>query len=142
MRKFTYLKAILFIFIVSLSITSLIVNVQAASWSKVPSPTKATLESVDMVSSTDGLAVGADGSIIRWDGTSWNNVTSPTTAWLKSVCMVSSTDGWVVGADGIIYHWREAPNFPIEYSIIIGAVGVVVIVWFFLRKRSAHTVKE
>jgi len=140
MRKISYLKAILFVFVVLLCISSFIVNVQAASWSKVSSPTEAYLEDVDMVSSTDGWAVGADGCIIRWDGTSWNNVTGPTTAWLKSVHMVSSTEGWIVGADGTIYHWQEeAPDFPIEYPIIIGAVVVVVVVWFFLRKRSAPT---
>jgi hypothetical protein len=68
MRENSYLKAILFIFIVSLCITSLIVNVQAASWSwsKVTSPTKAFLKSVDMVSSTDGWIVGADGTIYHW----------------------------------------------------------------------------
>lgn len=66
MRKSTYLKAILFVFIVSLCITSLIVNAQVAIWGKVPSPTKSTLESVDMVSSNDGWVVGADGAIYRW----------------------------------------------------------------------------
>ena len=105
------------------------------------SPTEADFECVDMVSSTDGLAVGLDGSMIRWDGTSWNNVTSPTTAWLNSVDMISSTDGWIVGANGSIYHWQEEePQFiPADYLLIIVAgtvLLVVVAVLFFLRKRS------
>jgi len=138
MRKFTCLKASLFIFVVSLCTTSLIVNAQAASWSKVTSPTKVSLESVNMVSPTDGWAVGQRGIIIRWDGTNWNNVTSPNNyRWLWSVHMVSPTDGWIVGADGTIYRWQEeAPAVPIVYAIIIGAVAVVVVVWFFLKKRA------
>jgi hypothetical protein len=139
-RKISYLKAILFLFIASLCLSSLIVKGQAASWSwnKVPSPTDASVEALDMINSTDGWAVGGEGSIIHWDGTSWNNVTSPTTTWLDSVDMISSTDGWIVGADGI-YHWQEeAPFIPADYLPIIvgGAVAVVILViWFFLRKR-------
>ena len=69
------------------------------------------LESVDMVSSTDGWAVGWRGTIIHWNGTSWNIVDSPEifeyrTIW--SVDMVSSTDGWAVGDEGRIIHWDGA----------------------------------
>jgi peptidoglycan/xylan/chitin deacetylase (PgdA/CDA1 family)/photosystem II stability/assembly factor-like uncharacterized protein len=108
------------------------------SWEYVTSPTTKHLFSVNMVDSTDGWAVGSDGCIIHWDGTSWSNVASPTTAWLNSIDMVSSTEGWIVGADGNIYRWQEeeAPDFPIAYSIIIGAIVVAVVVLFFLRKRS------
>jgi len=35
------------------------------------------LTSVDMVSSTDGWAVGLSGIMIRWDGANWNLVESP-----------------------------------------------------------------
>jgi len=67
MRKFALLKPLLFTLVVMLCITSLIVNVQAESWSwsKVASPTGEYFESVDMVSSNDGWIVGADG-IYRW----------------------------------------------------------------------------
>ncbi|MBK5134228.1 hypothetical protein JJE00_07380 [Candidatus Bathyarchaeota archaeon] len=55
--------------------------------------------------------------------------------------MVSSTDGWIVGADGTIYHWQEeAPDFPIEYLIVIGAVAVVVVVWFFRKNTVFNNV--
>jgi hypothetical protein len=56
MKKFTCLKAILPIFIVSFCITSFIVNVQAASWnwSKVPIPNDASVVALDMVNSIDG----------------------------------------------------------------------------------------
>jgi predicted membrane protein len=66
------------------------------------------LESVDMISSTDGWAVGWRGTIIHWNGTSWNLVDSPEifeyrTIW--SVDMFSPTDGWAVGDGGRIIHW-------------------------------------
>ncbi len=65
-----------------------------------------TVWSVDMVSSSDGWAVGDGGIIIRWNGTSWNSLTSPTTKHLFSVSMVNATDGWAVGSDGCIIHWN------------------------------------
>ena len=80
MRKFSCLKAILPIFIVLLCLTALTVNVQSASWkwNKVPIPNDASVVALDMINSTDGWAVGANGSIINWDGTSWTNIASPT----------------------------------------------------------------
>jgi len=79
-------------------------------WNIVESPKivgTRTLWSVDMMSSTDGQAVGDSGMIVRWDGTSWNSVVSPipVTKHLFSVDMVNSTDGWAVGSDGCIIHW-------------------------------------
>ena len=98
MRKDAFLKPLPFILVVMLCMTPIMVAVQAESWNwnKVASPTKAYLQSVTMVSSTDGWAVGFGGAIIRWDGTKWNNVTSPTKYALVSVDMVSSTEGWAI----------------------------------------------
>ncbi|PVX24147.1 MAG: hypothetical protein CW716_10735 [Candidatus Bathyarchaeum sp.] len=66
------------------------------------------IESVDMISSTDGWAVGYRGTIVHWDGTCWSLVECPQifasrTIW--SVDMVSSTDGWAVGDGGRIIRW-------------------------------------
>jgi hypothetical protein len=72
------------------------------------SPTTSSLLSVFMVSATDGWAVGAFGTIVRWDGINWANVASPTTYDLWSVFMVSVTDGWAVGGRNpgeTIIHW-------------------------------------
>lgn len=70
-------------------------------WIKVASPTETYFQSIDMISSTEGWAVGNEGAIMRWDGTNWKIVTSPTASVLKSVDIVSSTDGGIVGADGL-----------------------------------------
>ncbi|MCJ7424849.1 hypothetical protein MUP01_11385 [Candidatus Bathyarchaeota archaeon] len=59
-----------------------------------------------MVSSTNGWAVGDQGTIIRWDGTHWSSASSPTTSWLNSVNMVSSGNGWAVGDSGTIIRWN------------------------------------
>lgn len=87
-----------------------------------------TLHSVDMVSATDGWAVGDDGIILHWDGARWQPVASPTTRSLDGVDMVSARDGWIVGGDssvyggqGIILHWggdawQEAP-MPINTGL-------------------------
>jgi len=85
-------------------------NSQAALWSIVPSPTSNELRSVYMLSSTDGWAVGVDGTILHYDGTSWSIVSAPPgyTKILYSVYMLSSTDGWAVGENAdlrVILHY-------------------------------------
>lgn len=71
-----------------------------------PDPCHADLSSVDMLSSTDGWAVGYDGAILHWDGSSWTKVASPTDKSLGSIKMVSTSDGWAVGRSGTILHWE------------------------------------
>ena len=62
------------------------------------------LNAVDMLSSTDGWAVGEGGRIYRYDGSAWNLYTTTGTG-MYGLDMLSSTDGWGVGANGRIYHW-------------------------------------
>jgi photosystem II stability/assembly factor-like uncharacterized protein len=66
------------------------------------------LESIDMLSSTDGWAVGRRGSIVHWNGACWSLVDCPPTFEYRtmwSISMVSSSDGWAVGDGGAIIRW-------------------------------------
>ena len=73
----------------------------------------ANLNSVYMISSTDGWAVGDDPGtgqpiMFRWNGSAWVDWsgTAPNIgANLMSVSMVSSSDGWVVSDAGDMLHW-------------------------------------
>ncbi len=58
------------------------------------------------LASTEGWAVGDNGSILRWDGTSWSAVTSNTTENLYGVHCVSASDCWATGGGGTILHWN------------------------------------
>jgi photosystem II stability/assembly factor-like uncharacterized protein len=58
-----------------------------------------------MVSSTEGWAVGENGTIFHYFGGAWNSFTSPVKTALRSVFMVSPTEGWAVGDGGIIIHY-------------------------------------
>ena len=62
------------------------------------------LTSIDMISSSDGWAVGGssfppyEALILHWDGIQWIEVPSPVTyAALNSVGMISSDKGWIAG---------------------------------------------
>jgi hypothetical protein len=81
-----------------------IIRWDGTKWSNVT--TQAYFESLDMVSSNDGWAVGPSGTIFRWDGTKWSRVENPTNYPLESVDMVSSTDGWAVGRRAVIMRWN------------------------------------
>ncbi len=76
-----------------------------STWNQFSSPTTETLNAVDMVSSTDGWAVGDGGTIILWNGSNWSTISSPTSNKMNSVEMISSNDGWAVGDGGTIIHW-------------------------------------
>ncbi len=82
----------------------------AGTWNQITVTTAANaqnLNSVSMVSATDGWTVGnrianaTNGwTFLRWDGSIWNQITVTTAANaqnLNSVYMVSGSDGWTVG---------------------------------------------
>ena len=78
-------------------------------------PVAVDLNSIQMLSSSDGWAVGEGGTIIRWDGVSWKSIASPVASPndLRSVWLASSADGWAVGdapAPGLsqIFQWDGA----------------------------------
>jgi photosystem II stability/assembly factor-like uncharacterized protein len=75
------------------------------TWSVVDSPTNLSLMSIDMVGPNVGWAVGAQGTILYWDGVSWEIVDSPTNQFLISVAMHDIAHGWAVGYSGTILHW-------------------------------------
>lgn len=67
------------------------------------------LESVSMVSASDGWAVGdagGKGVIVHYQGGQWMQVNAPTdTPRLFSVFMLSASDGWAVGERGTILRY-------------------------------------
>jgi hypothetical protein len=80
-----------------------------AACDSLPSSVSA-LYAVDMVSSTDGWAVGRSGTILHWNGSTWSQVQSPTTWDLHTVSMVSSTLGWIGGSRGTVLRWDGAQH--------------------------------
>jgi len=90
-----------------------------STWSIFPSPITNTLRSVDMLSPTEGWAVGDNGKIIEWNGSAWSEIASPTTNDLNAVSMVSSTDGWAVGDGGVLIHW-DGDNWSAESTPVPG----------------------
>ena len=76
-----------------------------AVWVKATTSPTYTENDIDMVSSTDGWAVGFAGQTVRWNGSAWLEVPNPATS-LNGIDMLSATDGWAVGNDGTIFHWN------------------------------------
>jgi hypothetical protein len=62
-------------------------------------PVAVNLNSIQMLSASDGWAVGQGGAIIQWDGVSWKSMASPVASpnYLRGVWLASSADGWAVG---------------------------------------------
>jgi photosystem II stability/assembly factor-like uncharacterized protein len=99
MRNDVLLKSFPIILVVMLCMASLVLNVQAENWSWNKVANNTNLQSVDMVNSTDGWAVGFAGTIIHWDGTRWNNIGSPTTVNLRAVDMINPEEGWAIAGN-------------------------------------------
>ncbi len=88
---------------------AVILNSGSQSWAAQASPVTAQLSSVAMTSSTDGWAVGAGGTIVRWDGTNWTQYpSSPTARALTDISMVSAAVGYAVGGNGAFIKWNGA----------------------------------
>ena len=83
----------------------LILRYDGHTWQQVASPTQVILWALDLVSASDGWAVGTDGTIVHYNGTAWQTVVSPTSNTLWAIAMVSADDGWAVGNGGGILHY-------------------------------------
>jgi photosystem II stability/assembly factor-like uncharacterized protein len=73
-------------------------------WNEV-SAASAGLNSVFMVSASEGWAVGVGGIIYHYTGGGWSPSTSPVGTTLNSVFMVNQNEGWSVGNSGTILHY-------------------------------------
>jgi len=98
--------------------SSPLVPAQQGSWSLENAPSDwhgSYLSSVDMISSTEGWAVGHWGGILHYlrsvgvgtpdVGVWYPAIRPPLTHTLTSVDVVSSSDGWAVGIEGTILHY-------------------------------------
>ncbi len=74
---------------------------QNGTWTADPGHTSHVHNDIDMVSTTDGWAVGWDGitqeeKIWHWDGSSWNEFQTVTGA-IYCIDMIDATHGWIGG---------------------------------------------
>lgn len=81
-----------------------------SNWSVATSPTTELLTDVEMISSTDGWAVGnRNGLVLHWDGSSWSKVAFPSSnSQLFEISAASANDVWIIGFNNggdEIFHW-------------------------------------
>jgi photosystem II stability/assembly factor-like uncharacterized protein len=78
-------------------------------WSAQDSRTAVTLLDVDFVDSSNGWAVGHNGTVLHTSdgGSSWEAQDSGTTVNLNSVTFTGLTQGWAVGQLGVIIHTSD-----------------------------------
>lgn len=94
------------------TVTSKIYQWNGTSWGEWYSGDEGQLNGLDMLSTTEGWAVGgAQKAILRLDDGVWEEFGSATRERLYAVEMISSTDGWAVGggaSGGLILRWDGA----------------------------------
>jgi len=74
-------------------------------WNEVSSAS-AGLNSIFMVSSSEGWSVGVGGIIYHYTGGGWTSSSTVGTT-LNSVFMVNQNEGWAVGNSGTIFHYSS-----------------------------------
>ncbi len=126
-----------------------------STWQKVSNPATSTIQSISMISSDNGWAVGLGGydfdrkvwysSFLHWDGIEWQIAATPDGIVPRDVEMISATDGWIVGGnDGqtLIFRWDgstwqsvTSPTTETLYSVsmvstsdgwAVGSNGVII----------------
>ena len=95
------------------------IRYQAGTATLLPStvPTSTTLLAVQMVSPTEGYAVGGNehdrtGAIAQWDGTTWHQVVSTPFGPLRSLAITGPGSRWAGGASrkASRVHTRSTPG--------------------------------
>jgi hypothetical protein len=118
------------------SYNSVIMRWNGTSWSYSSGPTYQTLYSVDLISATDGWAVGDRGVTLHWNGSAWSEVSSPTECTLRSVSVISTNDVWAVGGGGtscaslttpVILHWNGSAwsEIPSPITQVLNSVNMI-----------------
>jgi hypothetical protein len=83
-------------------------NLAWQGWATETSPVSGVnLEAVWGSAETNMYAVGANGTILFWNGTSWSAVTSQTTNTLRAVWGTGSNNIYAVGDSGTILHYVQ-----------------------------------
>lgn len=82
---------------------------------------------LDMLSASNGWAVGMNGAIAHWDGSSWTAVPSSTSSTLNAIAMVDSNTGWAVGENGAIQAWGGTAwaTYPSPTSATLWGIDMV-----------------
>jgi photosystem II stability/assembly factor-like uncharacterized protein len=96
-----------------------------------------SLNSVSMVSITDGWAVGENGSMLRWNGYKWSINPVITSFTFNAVQMRTASDGWSIGDSGTVLRWNGSiwssisfPNGSNLFSIsIVSSNNVWIAGW-------------
>jgi photosystem II stability/assembly factor-like uncharacterized protein len=111
-----------------LAILALLASVPAQEflvW-RNPKPMGMGLEAVDFPNPRLGIAVGANGGMVRSadGGNSWSVILTPTLSRLRGVDMVDERTGYAVGNHGAIIKtedggltWRSVPS-PVRYALL------------------------
>lgn len=90
------------------SADSLLLHYINGKWTQVQSPTNHFLYSLQMLSTTEGWAVGDGGVILHYHGGQWSIDTTiqlPSYIILTDIFMLSPNEGWAVGDGGVIVHY-------------------------------------
>lgn len=110
-------------------------GLQPVGFEPYASPTAANLRDLWGTASDHVLAVGDDGTVLRFDGTDWQVVPDvPTTDDLYGVWGTSPSDVYVAGSGGTILHydgsgWSDVgPGGNTNFRSLFGAESMVVAV--------------
>lgn len=118
-----------------LNSSGVIARWDGVSWQQVIT-TATTLNSIFMVDSSEGWAVGNGGAIWHSAGNVWTQATSPTTYTLSAVAMDSASHGWAVGSlriseryrsvlleyDGTVWVDRTDSFLPYQYDMVLNDI--------------------
>lgn len=68
----------------------------------LPRVTTSSLYAVGALGVRQGLAVGAGGITLRWDGTAWKTVSEGESTHILSMATIGSDEQWLVGESGLV----------------------------------------
>jgi len=87
-----------------------------------PTPTGNGLSDVYCLDADHAWAVGAEGTILFYDGVRWNPQISPTTSNLEGVWAVGASDVWAVGEAGTVVHY-DGTSWQLDADAITHSLG-------------------
>ncbi len=86
------------------------------------------------------IAVGANGTIIGWDGTTWSVVTSGTAQVLRGIAWDDNLDLWICGDNGTLL--KSTDSGVTWFSVPSGVTKRLNYIWFTASRDKGYAVGE
>jgi hypothetical protein len=99
---------------------------QTYSLNQITCPTNSNLFAVWAFDNNNVFAVGANGTLLKYDGSNCQQITTPTTNGLGKISGSSASDVWAIGDYGVVLHYDGTVASLVDIGVATSLRSLIV----------------